>query len=662
MFVLFTPPQCSRRVAVAYNLLFREGLHCLILRLKGASREQYEEVILQISPEYRHRILIDDHFELLQTTQVGGVYLNPSKWDRYKEVRKYTSRIATSSHSIDQLFEIPFSPSFAMLSPVYDSISKKGYQAAISLEECKELLPKLHFPVLALGGITPHRYRKVLHYGFAGGAALGYLYEEGTDILSAFRRFALPEVLSVAGHDPSSGAGITADALTIQYAGGYPLTVPTALTIQNEATFEESIPLSLGHEERMLRTLRLTHPLQVAKIGLTSSLGEVLFIAKLLRELGTKFIIWDPILKPSRGDHPLWQKDVAQLQQIASCIDLITPNQREAEEVWGSAAQGQLQQFAREYSTAVLVTGYEKGAGIVEDTLYTSEGHVLKFAERATPFEKHGTGCALTSFIATRIAQGYSLEDACRNGQRFVARLRTSSPTLLPDHRLQEGDSKQIALQQVALQYITNGNSSKEILEKAKQYLEAGGRWIQLRMKKATHDERVATARELKALLATYPNAVLVIDDDVEAVLKSGANGVHLGLNDCSIVEARRMLGWDRIIGGTCNTEEDIRKRALEGADYIGVGPFRSTKTKEKLSPILGKEGMARLVSYNKELAFPLPFIAIGGITEDDFTTLADIGVDGVALSGIIENSKNIPATMQRLLCEHCNAWQKSEK
>lgn len=662
MFVLFTPPQCSRRVAAAYNLLFREGLHCLILRLKGASREQYEEVILEIASEYRHRILIDDHFELLHTTQVGGAYLNPSKWNRYKEVRKYTSRIATSAHSIDQLFEIPFSPSFAMLSPVYDSISKKGYRATISLEECKEELPKLHFPVLALGGITPERYREVLHYGFAGGATLGYLYEEGTDMLSAFLRFPLPEVLSVAGHDPSSGAGITADALTIQYAGGYPLTVPTALTIQNEATFEESIPLSLGHVERMLRTLRLTHPLQVAKIGLTSSLAEVLSVARLLRELGTQFIIWDPILKPTKGDLPLWQNDLAQLQQIASCIDLITPNRREAEEIWGAIECGQLLDFARKYSTAILVTGYEKEAKIVEDTLYTSKGEVLRFAESATHFEKHGTGCALTSFIATRIAQGYSLEEACREGQRFVARLRTSSPTLFPDRRLQEGDSKRIALQQVALQYITNGSSSKEILEKAKQYLEAGGRWIQLRMKKATHEERVATARELKALVDTYPNAVLIVDDDVEAVLESGADGVHLGLDDCSIVAARQRLGWDRIIGGTCNTLEDIRRRALEGADYIGVGPFRSTKTKEKLSPLLGKEGMAHLVSCHKELAFPLPFVAIGGITEDDFATLADIGVEGVALSGIIENSKNIPATVQRLLCELDSVWQKSEK
>lgn len=187
------------------------------------------------------------------------------------------------------------------------------------------------------------------------------------------------------------------------------------------------------------------------------------------------------------------------------------------------------------------------------------------------------------------------------------------------------------------VQFITCETSSEQILADAKCFLDAGGRWIQLRMKKATHAERVQTAKKLKELCRSYDNAVLIINDDVMATLKSDADGVHLGLSDCTITEARRILGDGRIIGGTCNTADDIRQRALEGADYIGVLTVRYTETKENLSPTLGVEGIRRCYDVSLQLPHPLPLVAIGGIVREDATSLSTLGIAGVAISGEIK-------------------------
>ncbi len=198
---------------------------------------------------------------------------------------------------------------------------------------------------------------------------------------------------------------------------------------------------------------------------------------------------------------------------------------------------------------------------------------------------------------------------------------------------------KRKCLERWRLQWITDTQDEHSLLSRAKAILEGGVGWIQLRMKRATSAERLRCALGLKALMRNFPGSVLIIDDDVEVALLSDADGVHLGLSDMPIAEARRRLGAHKIIGGTCNRAEDLLRRALEGADYVGIGPWRMTTTKECLSPLLGAEGITRLVEANSLLPHPLPMYAIGGITLDDLPTLSALGVHGVALSGVLSKS-----------------------
>lgn len=199
------------------------------------------------------------------------------------------------------------------------------------------------------------------------------------------------------------------------------------------------------------------------------------------------------------------------------------------------------------------------------------------------------------------------------------------------------------------IQFITHSNNRYGYVDGARLAFEGGCRWVQLRMKEATEAEFMAAAAEIGRLCKEH-GATFVLDDHVEWVEKTGADGVHLGKNDMPIDEARKILGSDKIIGGTANTFEDVERLYRQGADYIGCGPFRFTTTKKNLSPVLGLEGYQHIVDQMKSHGINLPIVAIGGILESDIKSILATGVSGIAVSGGILNAENPAEEMQRFL------------
>lgn len=199
------------------------------------------------------------------------------------------------------------------------------------------------------------------------------------------------------------------------------------------------------------------------------------------------------------------------------------------------------------------------------------------------------------------------------------------------------------------IQFITHSNNRYGYVDGARLALEGGCRWVQLRMKEATEAEFMAAAAEIGRLCKEH-GATFVLDDHVERVKKTGADGVHLGKNDMPIDEARKILGNDKIIGGTANTFEDVERLYRQGANYIGCGPFRFTTTKKNLSPVLGLEGYQHIVDQMKSHGINLPIVAIGGILESDIKSILATGVSGIAVSGGILNAENPAEEMQRFL------------
>ena len=188
------------------------------------------------------------------------------------------------------------------------------------------------------------------------------------------------------------------------------------------------------------------------------------------------------------------------------------------------------------------------------------------------------------------------------------------------------------------LQLISDGD-----LSVAAQFLDAGGRWIQLRMKDASAEVIVCRGKEMLALCRKR-RAVLVVNDAPQLAAAIGADGVHLGQADMPPIEARRIIGDGAVIGSTANTFEQIAARNDGETDYVGLGPFRFTTTKKNLSPVLGAEGYRTILGRMRTENIPLPVVAIGGIELPDIPQIMRTGVDGIALSGAIARADS-PAT-----------------
>ena len=155
--------------------------------------------------------------------------------------------------------------------------------------------------------------------------------------------------------------------------------------------------------------------------------------------------------------------------------------------------------------------------------------------------------------------------------------------------------------------------------------LKNGATFLQIREKNMPHDELVKEAICIKEIAAKY-NVPVVIDDDIYAVIEAGVDGVHIGQNDMDYVEARKLLGDDKIIGMTAPSVTLAKKAEELGADYIGAGAVFSTNTKKDTKPLE--------LSTLKEIcnSVSIPVVAIGGIDHSNVRKLKGTDIDGVAV------------------------------
>jgi thiamine-phosphate pyrophosphorylase len=186
------------------------------------------------------------------------------------------------------------------------------------------------------------------------------------------------------------------------------------------------------------------------------------------------------------------------------------------------------------------------------------------------------------------------------------------------------------------LHFITTNATTAELACKG------GVNWVQLRLKNVKYEQYKKVALEVQEVCSRY-NAVLIINDNVQLAADIGADGVHIGSADMTPAEARALLGNDFIIGCTANTYEDIVRLSAQPINYIGLGPFRYTTTKQNLSPVLGIEGYKSIINQLKTTyTNHLPIIAIGGIIVHDVLSILATEVHGIAVSGAIGNASDV--------------------
>ena len=196
------------------------------------------------------------------------------------------------------------------------------------------------------------------------------------------------------------------------------------------------------------------------------------------------------------------------------------------------------------------------------------------------------------------------------------------------------------------LHYISQGNTPEEHLNNIQAACTAGADWVQLRLKNVDPKTILETAKKAREITGHFQTR-LIINDYYKVAKEVNADGVHLGKKDACPKKVKEYLGKFYSVGGTANTLEDCKDLLEKKVDYIGLGPFRFTETKKKLSPVLGIVGYKALVD---ELKTDTPIIAIGGIELNDVKEIINTGVFGIAVSGAITKNFNSISAFNKVL------------
>ena len=173
------------------------------------------------------------------------------------------------------------------------------------------------------------------------------------------------------------------------------------------------------------------------------------------------------------------------------------------------------------------------------------------------------------------------------------------------------------------------------LFEQIEDALKGGATIIQLREKKLDENSFVEEAIQVRDLCHKY-NVPLIINDNVEVALKSGADGVHVGIEDAPVAEIRKRVSADFIIGATCKTVEQAKLAEAAGADYMGVGAVFPSPTKTNAVRITNAQ-LREIVS-----AVSIPAVAIGGISYDNVCQIQGSSVSGVAVVSAIFGAEDI--------------------
>ena len=180
------------------------------------------------------------------------------------------------------------------------------------------------------------------------------------------------------------------------------------------------------------------------------------------------------------------------------------------------------------------------------------------------------------------------------------------------------------------------------LMDQVKEALEGGITFLQLREKHLSKEEFIKEAREMKELSKEY-KVPFVINDNIEVALAVDADGVHIGQDDMSVEEARKLLGEDKIIGVSAHNVEEAIKAQKGGADYLGVGAVCATSTKKDAN-VVSKEEIKKICH-----TVEIPVVAIGGIKKENIKTLEGKDVDGVAVVSAIFAAKDIKKDTKQL-------------
>jgi hydroxymethylpyrimidine kinase/phosphomethylpyrimidine kinase/thiamine-phosphate diphosphorylase len=489
-------------------------------------------------------------------------------------------------------------------------------------------------------------------------------------------------VLTIAGSDPSGGAGVQADLRVIEALGCVGLSAITALTVQNSQDVKAVHPVPADVLYAQIEAVLDDVTVHAVKIGMLGGEAQVRAVAEALRRFRPPNVVLDPVLA-STGGVPLLDDagQAALISELLPLCDLVTPNLEEAQRFTGvttatpEGMQEAGERLLKRGVYAVLVKGGHLPGPSAQDMLLSRNIRRWYEGARVETPHTHGTGCFLASAIAACLARGVPLvseksapyEEAVFRAKELL-RYALQSPVvagrgrgypgvLTADTRRQkaEGSALRARRQQkhkplptaycllptafcaahaervgrlAGLYVLTDSDlrpdrSAEAIAQAA---LEGGAAVVQLRDKRLPTSELIPLARRI-CRRCRAAGALFLVNDRADVALASDADGVHLGPEDMHPADARGVLGPDRLIGVSVSTIAEAEALA-PFASYLGVGAIFGSATKGDAGPPIGVD---RIREIKQE--FPRhPLVAIGGIGAENIASVALAGAEAAAV------------------------------
>ena len=471
-----------------------------------------------------------------------------------------------------------------------------------------------------------------------------------------------PIVWTIAGTDPSGGAGIQADLKTMNALGVHGGSVITAVIAQNTQGVQRVEPVSGEMMDAQLSGLRGDIPPVAVKIGMLGTETAVRVAARHLRALRV-FTVYDPVMVSGSG-HSLFEARAldALKAELLSAVSLLTPNLPEAEALLGRriTSPSEMELAARDLTglgvqSVYLKGGHLPGAGdFSQDFFYSENRGWWLTSPRRKEIRTHGTGCTLSSALAAFHALGCPAGDGVVLAKAYVnqgirrsggiGRGRTplahegwpEDPRDLPWITATSGD----ALERIAFPGMESvGIGLYPIVNRAawlEKLLPLGVKTVQLRIKDMSGVELENEIRRGIEIGRRF-SAHLYINDQWSWALKYGAYGVHLGQDDLPGADLKGLAAAGIRLGISTHNYEEIARAKAVCATYVAIGSVYPTASKSIDYVPLGLESFRRM-----RRLIECPVVAIGGITLERAPELRGAGADGMAVIADIVKAENL--------------------
>lgn len=489
---------------------------------------------------------------------------------------------------------------------------------------------------------------------------------------------ARPSVLTIAGLDPAGMAGLAQDIRCQTALGAHTLPLISCNTVQNGQGLQQTGAIDSEHMARQLEALQ-HYSIAAIKIGLLGNIDQARCIERHLQQCHAPCVL-DPVMSASAGGSFLASGAGAAYEHLLPHCDIVTPNREEAaqltqqpfDQLENAPAIGE--RILARGAKAVLLKGGHFASEFAADYFTDGEQRVWIIQHRRQSDNTRGTGCALSSSIASALAMGYSLLDAIViakmavdeaiqnsyatadapaiqgpiNCTAFPSRSE-SLPMLIP-HREELSDLPWREAPWLKQEFPHCGPTPIGLYpvvdssDWLARLLPLGVSTIQLRMKSGSEGDIENEIIRSIAIAKQY-NARLFINDHWQLAIQHGAYGVHLGQEDLDTADVNAIYKAGLRLGISTHCHQELARAQFYQPSYIACGPIYATTSKDM--PWIPHSAAG--LSYWRRL-IDRPLVAIGGINQQRIPEVINNGADGIAMISAITQASDPEQTCRHFI------------